>query len=246
MGAIKGQFKVIAVFTLVVFTLLLLSQVSRAQDAVHALQQNLFYSQYNLLRLVTDFELYRNGQGQNDVFDQLTAHLKQFRAHFDSVIAPESGLAETQRQALVQQWKDVARNLSALMVTVRQGGFIDQEIRYQYREQTSLLWRHLHAALLEQRSLTGSEKLVLLLQNSNLRYLEPQWRLAPHEEDSLGAMTDQIDTLISELPDAPDDFNRKWPLLRQTLQQDGRSMSFLVNRYSNDLVALLLVNAGKS
>lgn len=236
MRPITGQFKVIAVFTLI------LSLATTVANGATLPQRHLFYSQYYLLQLVTDFELYRNGQGQNDVFEQLTEHLKQFRVHFDPLTAGTSELTETDRQALAQQWKELARSLSALLVTVRQGGFIDQEIGYQYREQTSLFWRHLHGVALARRNLTDQEHLVLLLQSANLRYMEPLWRLAPHEETSLVDMAAKIDSCVSALPNPPEEFEQKWPLLHRALQQDNRSMSFLVNRYSSGLVSPLLDN----
>ncbi|RLU00027.1 MAG: hypothetical protein D9N11_13310 [Ketobacter sp.] len=233
MGPLPEQFKVITK-VIVVFTLLWSTTFSKA-----ATDQNLFAGQYYLLELMTDVELYRKGQGQSDVYDQLTGHLQNFRTHFESLLATGS-LPESDALSLQQQWKQVARNLSALLVTIRQGGFIDQEIRYQYQEQTSQFWRQLHGAALGQRELTGPEQVVLHLQLANLRYLEPQWRLAPHEESSLTAIAEQIDADVSELPNSPADFRKKWPLLRQALLQEGGAMSFIVNRYSGDLIALLL------
>ncbi|MBA57330.1 MAG: hypothetical protein CMK89_23020 [Pseudomonadales bacterium] len=233
MGPLPEQFKVITK-VIVVFTLLWSTTFSKA-----ATDQNLFAGQYYLLELMTDVELYRKGQGQSDVYDQLTGHLQNFRTHFASLLATGS-LPESDALSLQQQWKQVARNLSALLVTIRQGGFIDQEIRYQYQEQTSQFWRQLHGAALGQRELTGPEQVVLHLQLANLRYLEPQWRLAPHEESSLTAIAEQIDADVSELPNSPADFRKKWPLLRQALLQEGGAMSFIVNRYSGDLIALLL------
>ena len=231
MGPLQGQFKVITK-VIVVFTLLWSTTFSMA-----ATDQNLFASQYYLLELMTDVELYRKGQGQSDVYEQLTGHLQRFRNHFESLLQTTP---ETDRQNLEQQWKQVARNLSALLVTVRQGGFIDQEIRYQYQEQTSLLWSKLHAVALGQRALTSAEHVILHLQLANLRYLEPQWRLAPYEEGSLDTIADQIDDRISALNNPPADFSKKWPLLRKALRQDGGTMSFIVNRYSGDLVSMLL------
>lgn len=239
MGPLPGQFKVVTkVITKViaVFTLLLWCAAFSARANM---DQNLFTCQYYLLELITEVELYRKGQGQSDVYEQLTDHLKQFRTHFESV---RESIPETDREGLEQQWKQVARNLSALLVTIRQGGFIDQEIRYQYQEQTSLLWNQLHGVALGLRKLTNNEQIVLQLQLANLRYLEPQWRLAPYEEGNIATIAEQIDANISAQNNLPPDFGKKWPLLRQALLQEGGSMSFIVNRYSGDLMSMLLEN----
>ncbi|MEE2731615.1 MAG: hypothetical protein VYA55_12415 [Pseudomonadota bacterium] len=233
MGPPTGQFKVICVFTLLLWTVSATSQV-----APPPLQQTFFGSQFYLLEVMTDFERYRNGQGQADVYGQLSGHLIQFRAHFDALTSAP-GLPETDREALQQHWQGLARNLSALLVTVRQGGFIDQEIRYQYQEQASLLWQHLLGLSLAEREPDKTEQLILLLQLANLRYMEAQWRLAPYAEHSLPQMADDIEARFSALPDAPADISRKWPLLHKALQQEGGSMSFIVNRYAGDLVTLL-------
>jgi len=233
------HYKIITLFTLVLL-LTGMAQPARASES----QPDPLLAQHYLLELIEDFELYQSGRGKSGLNQQLQHHLQRFRFHFDPLLQAASGLPEQERTDLTRHWQQVARNFSAWLVGIEQGGFVDQEITYQYREQMTALWNRLYDITVSHIALQNREKLMLLLQQANLRYLNPDWKLAPHEQDDLASMTQQADSLIQGLRLTAAEQNtvlqQKWPVLRQGLLQEDRAMEFIVKRYSGDLVSLLL------
>ncbi|MCP5019536.1 MAG: hypothetical protein GY938_30275 [Ketobacter sp.] len=240
MGFRAGLFKCSVVFTLLVislFTPLRADSINKAETQAW----NGFLSQHYLLALITDFERYQSGLGDPQQYDSLTQHLQGFRTHFDPLLLAGSSLPETQKQQLKQQWQQTARALSACLVTVQQGGFIDQEIRYQYQEGMLTLWQGLHEAVSSSSfQITPDMELILLLQQVNLRYLNPAWVLPATKLQSIAAIADDIDLRVQAAPEDLAALKEKWPLLNQALRNEHQSMSFIVHRYSGDLVTLLL------
>lgn len=225
----------------ILFTLILGFTVSPARAAFQANDRAVFLSQYTALALITDFEHYRSGRGKPGLYENLMQQLSDFRDHFDHLLAGDKLPPDTKQQ-LKSQWQQAARNLGACLVTVKQGGFIDQEISYQYQEQMQLFWDNLYSLPLsapntrEQRWM----ELVLVLQQTNLRYLNPAWELAPYQGSPIAGLVPAIDSLILATGEIQPQLQEKWPVLKQALENENRAMGFIVNRYSSDMVTLLL------
>jgi|GEM_PF-1635254 len=240
MGCRAGLFKCAIVFTLLVigpFSPLRADSVAESENR----SWEGFFSQHYLLALITDFERYQSGRGDPKLYASLTQQLQGFRTHFDALLLADSALQEAQKQQLKQQWQHTARALSACLVTVQQGGFIDQEIRYQYQEGMLALWKDLHDAVsVAPFPVTPDMELILLLQQVSLRYLNPVWTLPNTETPPIAAIADAIDLRVQAAPEDLTALKEKWPLLNQALRDENQSMSFIVHRYSGDLVTLLL------
>lgn len=235
MGLNIAKFKLITLFTMLMLTVTSSSQAQQSPT-----QADWFSCRHSLLATIIDFERYRNGLGDPGLDTRLKGHLTTFRHQFDALIAPDSSLSEPLRKQLKQQWQLVGRRLGAWLVTLQQGGFIDQEITYQYQEQMTEFWKQLNSPTLSPGQTTPIQRLILLLQQSNLRYLDPSWRLAPYNNLDLTALTTLTDRELAKSDLNDKNIQRKWPLLRQALLREDRSMGFIVNRYSNDLVDQLL------
>lgn len=218
------------------FTMLILAVTSYSQTEESTGETSGFSCQYALLAIIIDFERYRNGLGDPDLNTRLNGHLTTFRQHFAVLIAPDSFLDEPLRKELKQQWQLVGRRLGAWLVTLQQGGFIDQEITYQYQEQMTVFWNLLNTPTLYPQQMTPPQNVILLLQQNNLRYLDPSWRLAPYENLNRTQLTVMLDKELDALDLEAAGLQRKWTLLKQALLQEDRSMGFIVNRYSGDLV----------
>ncbi|HCB38035.1 MAG TPA: hypothetical protein DEP79_00010 [Gammaproteobacteria bacterium] len=234
MGLTRPQFKIITLFAL-----LTLGGVFPVQADENALHRAQFGSQSTLLAVIIDFERYRNGLGDRHLHQQLDTHLTRFRQHFETLSSIQPRLAEARRAALKQQWQRVARRLGAWLVTIEQGGFIDQEITYQYQEEMTAFWDQLSTQTSSSGLITPSEESILLLQHSNLRYLNAHWKLAPYAHHHLTELVALLDRQVQILQPRTTDLQRKWALLKRALLQEDRSMGFIVNRYSGALIELL-------
>lgn len=237
MGFSGSQIKLIILFTM----LLAISSAFITNPALatenqfsEPMPRAAFFTRHYLLTILTDFERYQSGQGNPDLAEHLTAQLKALQPHLDTL--------QDQQPSLQQHWQLAARALSACLVTVQQGGFIDQEVSYQYQERMLALWHTLNTLhpLTAKADIHAPMDLILLLQMANLRYLNPRWLLAPYHQKSLLEMTGYIEASIQVAAQTTPAVTDKWPLLQQAFLNESRSMEFIVNRYSSDLVSLLI------
>lgn len=207
-----------------------------------------FQMQHHLLSIMDDFHHYQSSQGDPLYYSSIEQHLRAFKAGLDRNLQT---LPESEAKALNDRWKSTARALSSGLVALKQGGFLEQEVLYHYEEEMHGLWADLlrlspSIAFTQPEPTQKWMALTLLMQQLALRYTNPSLALAgPYQSATLAQMATDFDSALTRVAnqhaqDALKPIQEKWAVLQPALHNNSGKMGFIVTRYSNDIVALLI------
>lgn len=204
----------------------LFGSASLAQDQ----SLDLYKPQAALLSVMFYFELYETNRGDSRYWQPLIQSAQKFS---------NSLTGQDDLKPVRKHWAVAAKHLNSAAVSIKRGGFLEQEKQKQYYLKMDNVWQQLQQFEAENKIIKSEvERLHLLILQLSLRYLNPRYALAgSYQEWNLSTMADAVDKGLKQLnlaapSDSLDDLLKQWHLLNRFFHDSNNAVPFMVTRFA--------------